>query len=62
MTVRLNFFSDTNLSQAKSELDILDLETLQQEGYGLVLSSREFFELEEPILAVVEAWGGSVDY
>jgi hypothetical protein len=62
MSVRLNFFSDSNLVQAQEEMELLALDTLERDGSDLVLSSSEFHELQEPILAIIDAWGGSVDY
>lgn len=62
MTVRLTFFSDTNRANAQDELELLALDTLEQDATDLVMSSQEFNELQEPIMAVVEAWGGRIDY
>lgn len=62
MPVRLSFFSNTNLVQAKSELELLDLDTLKQDSDGLTVDGSEFFALEEPIMVIVEAWGGTADY
>ena len=62
MTVRLNFFSDTNLQQALSEMEILDLDTMRVEGTDIVVGGSEFTDLQEPIMAIVDAWGGSIDY
>ena len=62
MFVRFDFYSDTNLSQARDELEILELETLAQEGSSLVVSGSEFAALEEPIMSVIDAWGGSLTY
>lgn len=62
MSVRLNFFSDSNLVQAQEEMELLQLDTLERDGTDLVLSSSEFYELQEPIQAIIDAWGGSIDY
>lgn len=62
MMVRLHFFSDTNRMQAESELELLDLESMQNDGADLIINSQEFTALEEPIMAVLQAWGGTVDF
>lgn len=62
MTVRMTFYSDSNRVQAQEEMELLALDTLENDGGDLVLSSNEFYELQEPIMAIIDAWGGVVDY
>lgn len=62
MTVRLSFFSDTNMQQAQTELEILDLDTMRVEGTDIVIGGQEFNDLQEPIMAIIDAWGGHIDY
>lgn len=62
MTVRMTFYSDSNRVQAQEEMELLALDTLENDGGDLVLSSNEFYELQEPIIAIIDAWGGVVDY
>lgn len=62
MTVRMTFYSDSNRVQAQEEMELLALDTLENDGSDLVLSSNEFYELQEPIMAIIDAWGGVVDY
>ena len=63
VSILIQFYSDTNLSNALDEFDILDLDSLEKTGRGgVTVSSAEFRELEEPIMAIVEAWGGSLAY
>ena len=59
--LNITFFSDTNLMYAKDELELLQLDTLEQDGSSLRINSEEYRAMEEPIQAIIDAWGGSVD-
>ena len=59
--INITFYSDTNLSNAFDELEMLQLDTLEKDGKSLKMSAQEFAEMEEPINVIVDAWGGYVE-
>lgn len=59
--INITFFSDTNMMYAKDELELLQLDTLEQDGANLRINAEEYWAMEEPIQTIIDAWGGHVD-
>lgn len=59
-SVTFSFYSDTNQSNAKAELELLSLETLEKAGPTLTMRTWEYLEMEPSIRAIVTDNGGVV--
>lgn len=61
-TVSFEFFSDTNISNAYDELQLMSLDTLSKEGTTLYVSWQDMNEMGDSIEAIMGDNGGERIY